>query len=528
MQWLRRYWSHVSSIQVAVSLMLLLLALFASLFGYFITVGLGQTQKQFEERAAAASQAVATDALWIADLANQTLRRVDAALGAEMTGDAQALRPALEGLSSVTEVYIIDANARTIYATVPGAANVSVADRDYFTAVRDGAPFYMSPMIVSRLTGDHIFVFSKRIVRGGTFAGAIMVSFSEKLLAELAVTLQLERGSTVSLIRDDGQLIGRYPPTQGPVDLSDLPLFTQYLPRQEQGTYTSASSPVDSISRVVGYRRVPGTRIVAVASVATTAGWAKFNGAILTVILITSPVLLGLMFGCFWIVRLLARDAIRTRELEASDETNTMLLREIHHRIKNNLQSVIALVRMQDIPRAAKQDMEARLTAMTAMHEHIYEHDMYAQLDAHDLVPAVVNEVKAAYGANAKLTYRVAHLVLDRDHATPLALLLSELVTNCFKYAFPGGGAGEITIDLEPSEEGRARLTVRDNGPGLAEPNDSDTRSMGIRLIRGVVSQLRGTYSIRNEGGAVFEAEIALSPETHSPSAPKQNLPISR
>lgn len=514
----------VSSIQVAIGLMILLLALFVSLFGYFIAEGARQTQKQFEDRAAAVSQAVATDAFWIAELANQTLRRVDAALGSDMTGDAEVLRPALEGLSAVTEVYIIDANAQTIYATVPGAEEVSVADRDYFTAVRDGEPFFMSSLIVSRLTGEHIFVFSKRVVRNGQFAGAIMVSFSEDLLAELAATLQLEPGSTVSFVRDDGKLIGRYPPTDGPFDLSDRPLFTEFLPAQEQGTYTSAASPVDGIARVVGFRVVPGTRIVAVASVATSAGWAEFNNAIYTVMLIASPVLLGLVFGCLWIVHLLARDATRTRELEASNELNTMLLREIHHRIKNSLQSAISLVRMQDMPKAAKRDLEGRLIAMSAVHEHIYKHDVYAQVDAHDFVPAVVDQVKAAYGANVSITCHIEHLVLDRDRATPLALLLSELATNCFKHAFPDGGAGEMIIEMRASHDGRAHLTVRDNGLGHVAPQTGDASGMGTRLIEGVMTQLGGSHTYRNDGGTVFEAEISLAPETKPLPTPKDAL----
>ena len=504
--------SRISAKRVVVGLALLFLALFISIFAYFIAVGIRQTQQRFEERSAAGAQVVATSAYWISEVANQTLRRVDTALGPEMSASPEEFAPVLEGLPAITEVYVIDALARTIYSTVPGAEQVSVADREYFTALRDGASFYTSPMIVSRLTDDQIFVFSKRVERAGTFAGAIMVSFSGKLLEDLYSTLGLETGSTVSLVRDDGQLVARFPPAEAPIDLSNLPLFTEYLPKSDQGTYVSPTSPVDGIARVVSYRRVPETSLVALTSIASGPGWASFTRAIVTVLFITSPIILGLVLGCWWIIRLLTRDARQAADLQAAAELNTMLFREIHHRVKNNLQSVQALVRMQNIPDDAKRDLQARFAAMAAMHEHIYKHDRYLDIDAHDFVPAVVDQVKLAYGASAELVYDIEHLAIDRDHATPLALLLSELVTNAFKYAFVDRqDDGLLAISLKGLPDGMALLTVLDNGVGM--DIDGERKSMGMRLIKGVVGQMGGTCTFRSADGLIFEAKLSLSTE---------------
>ena len=499
----------MSAIPAAIGLMLVFLAVFAAIFGYFLAIGIKQTEERLVERSSAAVQVVSSNAFWIAEVAHQTLRRVDAALGPTMSGSIADLGPVLEGLPSVTEVYIIDAEARTIYSTVPGAGAVSVADRDYFIAVRDGAPFYTSPLLISRLTGDRIFVFSKRVERDGKFAGAIMVSFPESLMEELWRNLDFEDTSTISLVRDDGQLIARYPPTEGPVDLSETPLFTVHLKAGSTGTYTSARSPVDGVARVVSYRQVPGTHIIAIASIGSDQTWANFQGAVVAVFIIVSPIVLGLVLGCAWIVRLLYRDAAQARALQASLEANTMLFREIHHRVKNNLQSVQSLVRMQDLPQAAKLDLQSRFAAMAAMHEHIYKHDRYEDIDAHDFIPAVVDEVMMAYGSDAVVDYEVDHIPVDRDHATPLALLLSELVTNACKYAVADGG-GRILVALRQGANGRAKLTVRDNGAGF-EPDRITGSSMGMRLIKGVVAQMDGTHSFRNEGGTVFDADIALS-----------------
>lgn len=499
----------MSAIPAAIGLMLVLLAVFAAIFGYFLVTGVRQTEQRLVERSSAAAQVVSTSAFWIAEVAHQTLRRVDAALGPTMSGSAEDLAPVLEGAPAMTEVYIIDAGANTIYATLPGAEAVNVSDREYFTAVRDGAPFYTSSLLTSRIDGDRIFVFSKRVMRQGRFAGAIMVSFPEALLHELWGNLDFEETSTISLIRDDGQLMARFPPAEGPTDLSQLPLFTDYLQQGDNGTYTSERSPVDGVARVVSYRRVPGTDIIALASVGSSQAWDEFRGAIVVVLFIASPIILGLILGCIWIVRLLYRDAAQAQALQASLEANTMLFREIHHRVKNNLQSVQSLVRMQDIPQAAKLDLQSRFAAMAAMHEHIYKHDRYQDIDAHDFIPAVVDEVMVAYGSDATVNYELEHIPVDRDHATPLALLLSELVTNACKYAFADGG-GTITIALRRGEGDRAVLIVRDSGRGI-EDERLKGNSMGMRLIRGVVAQMNGTFSFHNDGGTVFEADIALS-----------------
>ncbi len=505
---------EVRAASVAVAFVALCIAVFAGIFAYFVFQAIGQTRLRLEERSQVAAQVVATNAGWVAQVANQTLRRIDAVLGPSLTSDRTILEAAVNGLPGDIDVYIIDAQANTLFATVPGAESVSVADREYFTTLRAGAPYYTSGLLVSRLTGENIFVFSKRITRNGEFAGAIMVSFTDALMQSFWSYLDLDEGSTVSLVRRDGLLMARYPSVSEPLDLSAHPLITQHLPQAEAGTYFSGESPVDGISRVVSYRTVPGTEILALASIATNQTWEGLRTAIITVMIIAAPILLGLVGGGIWINRLLRRDARRRAELEAANETNVMLFREIHHRVKNNLQSVQSLVRMQDMPAGAKVDLQSRLSAMAAMHEHIYRHDRYEDIDAHDLVQVVVDEVAHAYGANVSIEYDLDHVPVDRDHATPLSLLLSELVTNALKYAFADGREGTISVALRDRGGGRCLLIVADNGVGMGPVPDAPT-SMGLRLVRGVVAQMGGTYSFTSDGGTRFEAELALAVSGH-------------
>ncbi|KKB76689.1 hypothetical protein VW35_18190 [Devosia soli] len=507
-------WAASRSIQLTIGLMLTALLLFVALLIYFFSLAANQTQARVEERSLAASQVVATNAYWITELANQTLRRVDAALGPALTGTDATIESVLDGLPDAAETYVIDANANTIFSTVPDASRVSVADREYFSALRDGASFYVSPLLQSRITNDIIFVFSKRVMRNGQFAGAIMISFSESLLADLLETLDLPPGSTVSFVRDDGQLMARSPSAGQGVDLAKSVLFTTYLPHAPSGTYSSPSSPVDGISRVVSYRRVPQTEIIAIASVAADPSWQNLYTATWTLLLIVSPVLLGLVVGCWWIVKLLRDGAARNQQLQESVDLNTMLFREIHHRVKNNLASIQALVRMQDIPKEAKRDLESRFAAMAAMHEHIYKHDRYEDINAADFIPAVMGKVLQAYGVDVETHYALENVAVDRDHATPLALLLSELATNSCKYAFQNGQKAEIRVSLGFDAEQKAKLVFRDNGVGL--PEELPNSSMGMRIIRGAVGQMEGDYAFTSDHGAVFTAHLRLTPDGRS------------
>lgn len=491
--------------------------MFAAIFWFFLQQGIRSTEERLQERSAAAAQVVANNAFWIDQLAQQTLRRVDAAIGPNML-DQTRLDLALEGLPSQAELFIVDQNGRALFSTVPNSEDVLVADRDYFQQVRDGAPFGQSSLIIGRKTGGPIFVFSKRIQRDGVFAGAAMLSFPAAIVRDFWAMLEFEDASTVSLVRTDGKLIARYPPPDGEVDLSDQLLFTEYLPAAPVGTYISATSPIDGIARVVSYRRVEGTQVVALAAIASKEAWDTFGAAVVAVLLIVSPIIIGLVAGSIWIVRLLYRDAARERELEAAVEANNLLFREIHHRVKNNLQSVQSLVALQDMPEGAKQDLRSRLAAMAAMHTHIYEFDSFNEIDAHDYVPSVVNEVVTAYGAPIEVIYAVEHLHVDRDHATPLALLLSELVTNSIKYAFKNRPSGTINVSIKAAGPGRADLIVSDDGVGLGTGEVS--AGMGTRLLRGVVAQMAGTYSMTSDQGARFSANIALENKGHKEAQP--------
>ena len=265
------------------------------------------------------------------------------------------------------------------------------------------------------------------------------------------------------------------------------------------GTY-AAVSQIDGISRIVGYRTVEGTDLIATATVGEAEALAAFWRNTATTLLLAVPSAAGLAIVSIWIALLLHRDAKRREDLTKALDTNQLLFREIHHRVKNNLQSIQSLVTLQNIPAEAKLDMRSRIAAMAAVHEHLYRSDHYDQVEAAQYIPAIVDPLLHTYGADRRVEYRIESLTIDHDHATPLGLIVNELVSNALKYAFPATDTGTISISLERAENGWARLTVTDDGVGF----DPETTSLGMgrRLITGITSQLQGTSRYeRTEGG---------------------------
>ena len=500
------------TITAAIALFSAFLLMFAATILYMVVQARQEAQHRALERASADSQVVATNVRWVSELARQALRRIDEAMGPSVSarqGAVRDIREAVDNLPGPAKAYVVDAAGRTLFSTdVQDTSAIDITDREYFAVPASGAEWYTSSLLISRVDGGQIFVFSRRLERDGAFAGVAILSFDVRLLEEIWASLELDRGSSVGIVRTDGMLVARFPLVAEPLDLSRHVLFTEHLKNAAVGTYRSAASPADGVERFVGYRRVEGTDFIAIASISAASAYRNFWRATVSTLLIGLPALLGLAAASLWITRLLQRDARRRSELADALEINRLLFRDTHHRVKNNLQSIQSLVRMQAIPDQAKRDLQSRIGAMTAVHEHIYRLDRYSEVAAGEFVPALVEPLREAYGADVAISYDIADITVDRDQATPLALLVNEVVTNALKYAFPDPCHGTLTIKLEPVDAERTRLTIRDDGIGF-DPDAGDG-GMGRRLVRAMVLQLNGEFAYARDEGTVFTATLRL------------------
>jgi two-component sensor histidine kinase len=186
------------------------------------------------------------------------------------------------------------------------------------------------------------------------------------------------------------------------------------------------------------------------------------------------------------------RQSARTQaRLAAALQHNDVLFREIHHRVKNNLQSVGSLLQMQPIPKEIKANMGQRIAAMSAVHEHIYRTGNFSTVLANEYLATLIENIRAGAGPNVRVVEQLETIAVDKDAATPLGLILNEVVSNAFKHAFPGGREGTITVRMEREGPDRARLTVEDNGDGF-DPA-APVKGIGQRLIKALTLQIGGT-----------------------------------
>lgn len=492
----------------ALVLILVLIVLFACVGGYLLLQSYRDTYARVEARAQGAAQVVAVNAQWTFETARQALVRIDDALGAVLSVNPTVtgnIHDAVGGLPGNVMTYVVDAEGNTRFTDSADIKPMDIADRDYFTSLANGDEWHVSPLLISRIDGGQIFVISKRIEREGRFVGAAMVAMSTQVMAEIWANLELGPNSTVSLVLESGDLVARFPSPEGPMNISTSPLFTTYLKQADFGSY-SAVSVADGVERVVGYRRVPGTDVVAIASIAVAPAFADFWRNLRATLLFAVPALVALVVATFWIGYLLRRDAGRQVELSDALERNQTLMREIHHRVKNNFQAVGALVALQSVPEDVRKDMQRRIAAMAAVHEHIYRTDQYSDVMADEYLPAIVGNVLDGYGDSVAVDYAIAPIRIDRENAMSLALLVNEVVSNALKYAFIDRPAPRISISLQAKGEHRAALTISDNGRGF--DIETQSKGMGTRLIGGLSKQVGGTYGYRRDNGTVFELEF--------------------
>jgi two-component sensor histidine kinase len=194
------------------------------------------------------------------------------------------------------------------------------------------------------------------------------------------------------------------------------------------------------------------------------------------------------------------------------------LLREIHHRVKNNLQITMSLLNIQssymvnDYALEAIQNSQRRMQAMSLIHQKLYQSENLALIDMSLYIYELVNYLKESFQDVNNLAFRFKTPVLELDiaQAVPLGLILNEAITNAIKYAFPLDRAGVVTISFMEKESGFYTLTVADNGIGLPDSFDYESHdSLGMNLMRGLTEQLQGFFEVRNCNGTVITVEFA-------------------
>lgn len=206
-------------------------------------------------------------------------------------------------------------------------------------------------------------------------------------------------------------------------------------------------------------------------------------------------------------------------KIKASLREKDVLLREIHHRVKNNLAMVSSLLRLQsrfavdEFHRQMFLDTQNRIRSMALVHEKLYRTDNFAALKMKEYVTGLVDDLIASsrtLGRSVRVHRHVEDISLGIETVVPLGIILTELISNCLRHAFPNGLSGEITIELRPTPQQTFRLLVRDNGVGIPESVEaSDPRPFGLDLIRIFSQQIKGNMRINRVEGTEVELEFS-------------------
>lgn len=196
-----------------------------------------------------------------------------------------------------------------------------------------------------------------------------------------------------------------------------------------------------------------------------------------------------------------------TAKLRASEERKGALLREVHHRVKNNMAVICSLFYLQSTHSKDKEtgqvfrDMERRVHSMALVHETLYSSEDFAYIDFADYARALAEDIVSSHGSPGvpvQLKTRLERVIMSVDRAVLCGLILNELISNALKHAFPIGDGGQINVTLRSAVDGDCSLCVEDNGVGLPTDLDVKTKSLGLRLVRTLSRQIRGSFELVN------------------------------
>lgn len=201
-------------------------------------------------------------------------------------------------------------------------------------------------------------------------------------------------------------------------------------------------------------------------------------------------------------------------QIQASLKEKEVLLKEIHHRVKNNLQIVSSLLKLQS---GYIKDQEAqelfkdsynRVRSMALIHEKLYRSSDLARIDLKDYIGNLVTNLVSSYRGRSnpiEVHLNIENISLDIDTAIPCGLIINELVSNAFKYAFADQSPGKIQVEFLGVSEQSYQLKVSDNGAGLPEGFDLEqAETLGLQLVFNLTEQLEGTIEVDNNQGACF------------------------
>ncbi|WP_431855742.1 sensor histidine kinase [Azospirillum sp.] len=537
---LRTFRSHPSPLYRLPGTLLVMIAcalsilLTAGLLGVFAWRDRDAAMDRATGVAANVSLLVAEHAARLIQIGDLTLRRaieLAGPPGAPLPVDRAAwgrLAEIAGAAPQVVSIWIGDAEGNAVLGSREyPAPRLSAADRDYFQAARTatGPVPFIGRIQASRDGTGELLVLSRPLpAEPGGFRGFVTVTLSPARFGEIYRAFDIGYRTIVTLERADGAVLAHESGGEGADDSPN------------DGEAITAKRAVE------GYGLVAG---VAIPLSSVRAEWRSRLGTYAAYGLGAELVVIGI--GLLALQRARrereAEDALqhaydtleehvrqRTGELEDANHRlegaladKEILIKEVQHRVKNNLQVICSLLRLQaarldERSRLAFDESLRRIQSMSLVHELLYRSNEPARINVADYLRQLCDSLARASGPTpVRVSVEAEGWILDVDRAMPLALIASELVSNALRHAFPDGHAGHVMVTLRPGTDGM-RMEVHDDGVGLPAdlppaPTAGKRRGgLGLMLVQSLARQAHADLRIERGGGTRFILTIREAP----------------
>jgi two-component sensor histidine kinase len=209
------------------------------------------------------------------------------------------------------------------------------------------------------------------------------------------------------------------------------------------------------------------------------------------------------------------RRALQDR-LDHELKEKELLIKEVHHRVKNNLTIISGLINLQSAKvkdvyhKLLFEEHRSKIDSIAAIHELVYKSKNFTEVNLKMYIQQIVQNLQKVYYSDRKvaITYNLEDIVVALDMALPLGLIMNEVITNAYKHAFTGIASAEIRIELT-QQMNNAKLIIADNGVGL-NLQEKKEQSLGMDILIGLVEQIEAKHHFTNDNGTVFTLEFKV------------------
>lgn len=482
-------------------------------------------------------------------------------------------------------IAVADAGGHVICASNPASTDFDIADRAWFQQVKSTNAAIVSPLVRSKLDGSPVVVVAVPLNHPGEpFTGTVATGIDVTWLAGLSADSDLPDQSSAFLVDSNGIAVtrsgkladlakaGATDPTAG--DVASLPDFATLRAAMTEKSAQFSAAGADGLDRLYSLTNLQNTELFVVVGLPESGpiGWAKrdFARQLAAAAAMLLCALIGVAVGGDLLiarniralsataqalqrgdyaarpavsggsreVRQLA-DALTSmaeqvqrheQDMQRSVQQKDAMLKEIHHRVKNNLQVVTSLMSIQanrlsdEASKKALAELQRRVRALGLLHRHLYEGDDLRYLDFGQFTVELCQMVKESSGPAARavnITVDIPPIPITADRAVPLGLLITEALGNAFKHGFPGGRPGTIHISLSASAEGVATVSIVDNGIGPPPETDEqrDDPGTGMLLMNAFAQQLGSVLTIEGPPGTTIRFSFDLTEPAGAPAA---------